>query len=51
MANCFPPSDDMRALVASAGIVNELLNMLKGGTTDLDLWQVGLKGLLALGLF
>ncbi|KAJ6600382.1 hypothetical protein DFH09DRAFT_1355676 [Mycena vulgaris] len=38
-------------ILASSGIVHELLNMMKAGTTDFDRWHVGLKGLLALGLF
>jgi hypothetical protein len=33
------------------GIVDELLNMLKAGSSDFDRWEVNLKGLLALGVF
>jgi hypothetical protein len=36
---------------AASGIVAELLNMFAAGPTDFDRWQVGLKGLLALGVF
>jgi hypothetical protein len=33
------------------GIINELLSMLKAGSSDFDRWGVGLQGLLALGVF
>ncbi|KAJ7436631.1 armadillo-type protein [Mycena latifolia] len=43
--------DTRREVIQSSGIVHTLLNMLKSGTADIDRWEVGLKGLLALGLF
>ncbi|KAJ7182399.1 hypothetical protein C8R43DRAFT_4966 [Mycena crocata] len=36
---------------AASGIIPELLNMFAAGPVDFDRWQVGLKGLLALGVF
>ncbi|KAJ7860698.1 hypothetical protein B0H14DRAFT_3445902 [Mycena olivaceomarginata] len=49
----FAKYDDTRGPIveSSSGIVHELLVMLRDGTFDFDRWQVGLKGLLALGLF
>jgi hypothetical protein len=51
-ANSFSPDDAREKIVQStSGIVPELLNMLNAGTTDIDRWQIGVKGLLALRLF
>ncbi|KAJ7455506.1 hypothetical protein FB451DRAFT_1277983 [Mycena latifolia] len=44
--------DDARGeILQSSEIVYTLLTMFKSGTADIDRWEVGLKGLLALGLF
>ncbi|KAJ6469228.1 hypothetical protein DFH09DRAFT_1111234 [Mycena vulgaris] len=50
MLVAFAGHKDTRALIINSkfGIVNELLNMLKAGSSDFDRWEVGLKGLLAL---
>ncbi|KAJ7455422.1 hypothetical protein FB451DRAFT_1407744 [Mycena latifolia] len=43
--------DVRREILQSSGIVHTLLTMLKSGATNIDRWEVGFKGLLALGLF
>ncbi|KAJ7455411.1 hypothetical protein FB451DRAFT_1277758 [Mycena latifolia] len=44
--------DDVRRdIIQSPDVANTLLTMLKSGTADIDRWEVGLKGLLVLGLF
>ncbi|KAJ7257709.1 armadillo-type protein [Mycena rebaudengoi] len=51
LIRAFAKYDDTRhALTDSPGVVHQLLSMLKSGTTDIDRWEVGVKGLLALGL-
>ncbi|KAJ7934186.1 hypothetical protein B0H13DRAFT_1855372 [Mycena leptocephala] len=53
MVAAFAKHENTRRLIMNPTfeIVSELLNMLKAGSTDFDRWEVGLKGLLALGLF
>ncbi|KAJ7843957.1 hypothetical protein B0H13DRAFT_2676308 [Mycena leptocephala] len=53
MLAAFAGHDDTRALIMNPkfGIINELLSMLKAGSSDFDRWGVGLQGLLALGVF
>ncbi|KAJ7440952.1 armadillo-type protein [Mycena latifolia] len=43
--------DVRRKILQSSGIVHTLLTMLKSGATNIHRWEVGFKGLLALGLF
>ncbi|KAJ7643056.1 hypothetical protein DFH06DRAFT_1213614 [Mycena polygramma] len=38
-------------LINTPGMVHELLAMMKAGTSDIDRWYVGLRGLMALNLF
>ncbi|KAF7368563.1 Alanyl-tRNA synthetase [Mycena venus] len=49
----FNKYDDTRAPIVhpTSGVVHELLTMIRANTTEFERWQVGLKGLLALGLF
>ncbi|KAJ7164092.1 hypothetical protein C8R46DRAFT_308535 [Mycena filopes] len=48
----FAKYEDLRQAMIDlrSGIVQELLTMMKRGTADLDRWQIGLKGSIALNL-
>ncbi|KAJ7268276.1 armadillo-type protein [Mycena rebaudengoi] len=51
MADLAKYDDSKRRMIQSSDIVLELLNLLKRGTTDIDRWEIGLKGLVVLGIF
>ncbi|KAJ6536831.1 armadillo-type protein [Mycena capillaripes] len=49
----FAQYENTRAQIINShrNIANEFLNMMRAGSTDFQKWSIGVKGLLALGLF